>query len=144
MTANSTRPFGVQQQIVVKTYDIDFIGIVSNIVYIRWLEDLRLRILDDFYPLQDQMKKGFGPVLAHTDIDYKKPIRLFHEVTGSMWMEKLTDRKWILSAEFHANGDLSTTAHQTGVFVDFSTGKPIPTPHELLHQYRQFFDDNQI
>ena len=31
----------VQHSFRVMTYDIDFAGIVSNISYIRWLEDLR-------------------------------------------------------------------------------------------------------
>ena len=35
----------------VQTYDIDFAGIVSNIVFIRWLEDLRLGLMDEAYPL---------------------------------------------------------------------------------------------
>jgi len=33
----------VERAIEIKTYDIDFAGIVSNIVYVRWLEDLALR-----------------------------------------------------------------------------------------------------
>jgi acyl-CoA thioester hydrolase len=39
------KPFEVALDLPIKTYDIDFAGIVSNIVYIRWLEDLRLKIL---------------------------------------------------------------------------------------------------
>ena len=31
-----------EQPLPIRTYDIDFAGIVSNIVFIRWLEDLRL------------------------------------------------------------------------------------------------------
>ena len=32
-----------EQPLPIRTYDIDFARIVSNIVFIRWLEDLRLR-----------------------------------------------------------------------------------------------------
>jgi acyl-CoA thioester hydrolase len=35
-----------EQPLPIRTYDIDFAGIVSNIVFIRWLEDLRLALLD--------------------------------------------------------------------------------------------------
>ena len=31
------RPLHVELPITVKTYDIDFLGIVSNIAYVRWL-----------------------------------------------------------------------------------------------------------
>ena len=40
-----TRPhdqFLVEMPLKVQGYDIDVAGIVSNIVYVRWLEDLRL------------------------------------------------------------------------------------------------------
>ena len=40
-----------EQPLPIRTYDIDFAGIVSNIVFIRWLEDLRLALLDQTYPL---------------------------------------------------------------------------------------------
>ena len=35
-----------EQPLPIRTYDIDFAGIVSNIVFIRWLEDLRLALLE--------------------------------------------------------------------------------------------------
>ena len=30
-----------EQPLAIRTYDIDFAGIVSNIVFVRWLEDLQ-------------------------------------------------------------------------------------------------------
>jgi acyl-CoA thioester hydrolase len=47
----------------VKTYDVDFAGIVSNIVYVRWLEDLRLELLARTCPLARLVAEGIGPVL---------------------------------------------------------------------------------
>jgi len=40
------RTLNIDLPITVKTYDIDFMGIVSNISYVRWMEDLRLQFLD--------------------------------------------------------------------------------------------------
>lgn len=37
------RTLNLDMPITVKTYDIDFMGIVSNISYVRWMEDLRLK-----------------------------------------------------------------------------------------------------
>jgi acyl-CoA thioester hydrolase len=48
-------PFEVEIPLPVRTYDIDFAGIVNNIVYIRWLEDLRLEMLARYFPLADQL-----------------------------------------------------------------------------------------
>ena len=46
------KPFEIALDLPIKTYDIDFAGIVSNIVYIRWLEDLRLKMINCKYYLQ--------------------------------------------------------------------------------------------
>jgi acyl-CoA thioester hydrolase len=60
---NQQRPLEVELVLPVKTYDIDFAGIVSNIVYIRWLEDLRLEMLDAYLPLQKMLEDGIAPIL---------------------------------------------------------------------------------
>src|SRR5947208_6147204 len=55
---SSSRPLEVELLLAVRTYDIDFAGHVSNIVYIRWLEDLRLQFLNEHLPLQEQWANG--------------------------------------------------------------------------------------
>ncbi len=37
----------IERDLPIRTYDIDFAGIVSNIVYVRWLEDLRLAMMEE-------------------------------------------------------------------------------------------------
>jgi acyl-CoA thioester hydrolase len=46
-----TEPRIVERALPIRTYDIDFAGIVSNIVYVRWLEDLRLAMMEEAYPI---------------------------------------------------------------------------------------------
>ena len=82
------RPLYIDLPITVKTYDIDFMGIVSNIAYVRWMEDLRLRFLEVHYPLERLLSELVVPVIVQTQIEYKRPIRIHDRVTGSMWMEK--------------------------------------------------------
>ena len=43
------KPLEISLDLPIKTYDIDFAGIVSNIVYIRWLEDLRLKMFEHHF-----------------------------------------------------------------------------------------------
>ena len=71
-----SRAFEVELAFNVGTYDIDFAGIVSNIVYLRWLEDLRLAMLEAHLPLEDQLAAGTTPVLLSTEIEYLRAIRL--------------------------------------------------------------------
>jgi acyl-CoA thioester hydrolase len=119
----------------VKTYDIDFAGIVSNIVYIRWLEDLRFKLLETYLPLDQQMARGFGPVLGTTHIKYKQPIRLFDQPVGRMWIDKFGRTSWSLQAEILLDGKVAALASQSGAFVDYSTMRPIPVPADLRVQF---------
>ena len=55
----------------VYTYHIDFAGHVSNIVYIRWMEIGRSKLLEAAgLPVQELLKKGIVPVLVSTEITY--------------------------------------------------------------------------
>ncbi|HSN74366.1 MAG TPA: acyl-CoA thioesterase, partial [Anaerolineae bacterium] len=75
--------YQITLSIPVRTYDIDFVGIVSNIVFIRWLEDLRLQMLAEYFPLDTAMQaQGIAPLLLRTEIDYKRPVRLFDVLQG--------------------------------------------------------------
>src|SRR5215470_9418798 len=65
-----------EQPLPIRTYDIDFAGIVSNIVFIRWLEDLRLGFLDRAYPLLRALAEDVAPILLSTRIDYRRPVTI--------------------------------------------------------------------
>ena len=128
---NSPRPYEVELTFQVQTYDIDFAGIVSNIVYIRWLEDLRLKLLEEYLPLEKQMAQGFGPVLASTQIEYNLPLRLFDRPVGRMWVDRLGTTSWTIRAELLLGDKLVSTAVQAGAFVNYSTLRPVPVPEEF-------------
>jgi acyl-CoA thioester hydrolase len=137
MPSHNNGLLSVKVPLDVKTYDVDFGGIVSNIVYIRWLEDLRLAMLDAYFPLEPQLANGFAPVVARTQINYKKPIKLFDKPVGHMWLSNMSTMKVVLTAEISVNGTIVTTAEQVAVFVNLSSGRPIPVPEELAKLYQE-------
>lgn len=134
-TDNSHRPLEVVLTIPVKTYDIDFAGIVSNIVYIKWLEDLRLKFLEEHLPINQLMEQGYVPVLAGTEIEYKRPIKLIDQVIGRLWASDLGRLKWTVQAEILSNNQLAAVATQKGAFVNLQDGRPIKIPQVLQHKY---------
>ncbi len=133
---NRTLP--VKLEFVPKTYDIDFAGVVSNIVYIRWLEDLRCFWLENFFPLQKQMEQGYAPAVASTDIKYKIPIKMFSRVKGVMWVKSISRIKYTLCAEIYSDDIIVATAEQVGCFVGIEDLKPIRIPTELMDLYMEF------
>jgi len=131
------RPLIVDLPITVKTYDIDFMGIVSNITYVRWMEDLRLHFLDVHYPLKKLMSELIVPVITQTHIEFKRPIRMHDQVVGSIWLEKFDSSGWMGNVEFTANGKPAVAAKQGGVFLNLSTMKPDNPPEGLQKKYNE-------
>ena len=122
----------------VKTYDIDFAEIVSNIVYLRWLEDLRLKILETYLPLEPLMARGYCPIIASTQIQYKKALKMFDRPVGKMWVAELGRSRCTLQAEIYLNRTVATTATQVGFFISLETMRPIAVPMELKNIYAQY------
>src|SRR5271166_2783964 len=99
----------------IQTYDIDFAGIVSNIVFIRWLEDLRLGLMDEAYPLVQALAEDVAPILVSTRIAYRRPVTISDQVVGHMRVASLGRVRWRLAAEFTVGGVICAEAEQEGL-----------------------------
>jgi acyl-CoA thioester hydrolase len=69
----------------VMTYDIDFAGVLSNLAYVRWLEDLRILFAEQALPLGAALARGIAPALLRTEIDTLAPVRFPDQVEGRLW-----------------------------------------------------------
>ena len=134
--ATHQQPFEVEIHLPVRTYDIDFAGIVNNIVYVRWLEDLRLEMLARHFPLDEQLQNGIAPVILQTKIDYKQSIKLSDAPKGRMWMEAMGALRWTVKATIVVDGTIAALGEQVGIFVDLQNNKPIRMPERLKQQYQ--------
>jgi acyl-CoA thioester hydrolase len=123
----------IRHSFKVMTYDIDFAGVLSNQVYIRWLEDLRNLLAEQALPLGDALQRGITPVLARTEIDYVAPVRFPDMLDARMWAEGPGRVKFVLGAEFasRASGIVTARARQIGVFVSLESGRPVALPEEF-------------
>lgn len=70
------RKLVAERNFEVNGYDIDAMGIVSNIVYIRWFEDLRTDFINQYMPYSDMMSQQISPILMNTEAEYKTPITI--------------------------------------------------------------------
>ncbi len=129
-------PLFVELEFAVRTYDIDFAGHVSNISYIRWLEDLRNAVLEEYYPIGPAMESGIIPTLTRTDITYRAPVLFSDAVVGRMWAGKASAVRIDLHATFTAGDRLCARAVQQGAFASIETGRPVRIPPEVLTVYR--------
>lgn len=117
----------------VKTYDVDFAGVVSNLVYLRWLEDMRMALLGSVIPLGDLVSRQLFPTLVQTTINYRAPLRLPDHAQGVMRLVSVGTTSVTLEATFTSRrtGLVVADARQVGLILDGQSGKPIPVPAEL-------------
>ena len=122
----------------VYTFQIDFAGIVSNIVYIEWMEIGRMKLLETVGMLIHEIQQdGIAPVLTHTTIDYKRPFRLGHTVHAELWLSELRNTSATLEHRFYnQDGTLMAAGRQRGLFVKRDTLRP----HWLTSEERARFE----
>lgn len=127
----------VEMALPVHGYDVDFMGIVNNTVYVKWLEDMRMAILDKYFPLTEMLKSDNSPILAETCIQYKHPITFDSHLNGrcKIW---LTGRsRWVAEHIIEGDGKLYATAQQTGYYFNIKTKRPVSFPEWLLEKYME-------
>ncbi len=128
----------VTYELPVHTFQVDFAGVVSNIVYIQWMEIGRTKLLDEIgLAIHEVWDEGIVPVLIHTSIDYKRPYRLGDTVHAELWGSELKNTSARLEHRFYnARGDLMAAGWQRGLFVARYTLRP----HRLTPEQRACFE----
>ena len=120
----------------VQTYDIDFAGVVSNIVFIRWLEDLRLGLMDEAYPLVRALAEDVAPILTQTRISYRRPVTIADRLVGRIKVAGLGRVRWRLAAGFAVGAAICAEAEQEGLFMRLSTRRPIAIPEPIRRRHQ--------
>ena len=122
----------------VYTFQIDFIGHVSNIIYVQWMEIGRHKLLEAIGLQEDKIaKSGFLPVLASTQIKYFKPLQMGDQVRIDMWLSELRRASACVEFRFYnQERDLVAKGSQKGLFIDTQTQKP----HRLSKEHRSMFE----
>jgi YbgC/YbaW family acyl-CoA thioester hydrolase len=68
----------LETEVRVMFFDTDAAGLVHNIAYLRFIETNRSLLAEKLgYPLQEMLNRGDCPVLVRTEIDYRRPARLW-------------------------------------------------------------------
>ncbi len=131
------KPMMIESEFMIKAYEIDSVGIVSNIVYIKWFEDLRHIFMDKYYPYKEMMKQKVSPVLVKTEAVYKAPLTITDSPLGRCWMTKLGNTKWEMHIEIVCGDTVHCTGIQSGCFYDVEKKYPTRTPGQLVEAYKK-------
>ena len=114
-------------QLVVDAPDIDFLGHASNVVFVRWIQDVALAHsaavgLD----LSAYRRIGAVFVIIRHEIDYMRPAMLGDAIRARTWVSDVSAAKCIRHTEIAraSDGELLAKALTTWAFVAMDTGRP--------------------
>lgn len=111
-------------------YEVDFTGFLSNTVAPRWMEALRVSLMDRYFPNFDNGMPEHLSVIAETEIKYLKPARYNDVIRGRAWLESAAYSRWVIAFrfDFHGDGLAMLQGRQVGVFIHPQTLMPIRIP----------------
>ena len=127
----------IEADIRIKAYEIDSLGIVSNIEYIKWFEDLRHLFLDKYYPYDQMVKDNISPVLLKTEAEYKTALTIHDAPKGRLWVTGFGPFKWEMEFEISTAGKTHCRGKQKGCFLDLEKQRPAPSPKILLDRFEE-------
>ncbi len=109
------------------TYQIDFVGHVNNIIYVQWLENARIKLIEAMGLTISEIAKSDDilPIITETNIQYKKPFFLHNKVKVEVWVSEMFN----VSANFkfrflNEKKEVCSTAQQKVLFIDRATQRP--------------------
>lgn len=113
--------------------DIDELGHVSNLVYLRWVQDVAMahtRALGWDY----QQYRALGAVfmVRRHEIDYVAQVTLGQSLRAETWVDSWRLASCIRKTELLRDGKVVARAATTWAMIGLATGRPQRIPDELI------------
>ncbi len=115
--------------------DIDTLNHVSNIVYVRWVQEVAVAHWQAIASAQSQ-DAVVWVVLRH-EIDYKAPAFLNDEIIARTWVGEASGITFERHTEIFRRPDLKLLARARTVWcpINTATGKPTRVTDEIRRQF---------
>lgn len=120
-----------EMRITIDPSDIDQMGHVNNVVYLRWVQDVAVAHWLAAAPAVD-LNKLLWVVIRH-EIDYKQPAFLEDEIIACTWVGSATRATFERHTELLRASDRSVLARARTVWcpINPQTGKPTAVSAEV-------------
>ncbi len=120
-TPTPVEPFSLP--ITVQPADIDELGHVNNVVYLRWVQDAATAHWR--HAATPEQQAAVAWVVVRHEIDYKHPAVLGDALTAKTWVGPASRRTFERNTAItrDSDGKLVARARTLWVPIDFSTGK---------------------
>src|SRR4051812_19549504 len=118
--------------------DIDELGHVSNLVYLRWVLDVAMahtRALGWDYAEYRALGAVF--MVRRHEIDYVAQVTLGQELRAETWVDSWKMASCIRKTELLHQGKVVARAATTWAMIGLATGRPQRIPDELIALFTQ-------
>jgi acyl-CoA thioester hydrolase len=120
-------------ELPIMSFETDYVGIVNNTEFIRFLERVRYALSKKYgFTFKQVRSAKLWNVMAHVEINYRAPARFEDIMLGTGWVEKVGTSSLTLAYEFRLKRTrrLVADAKQVLVFVNNKL-KPTPIPASI-------------
>lgn len=120
----SRRPVRFEQTYPVEPGDIDVLGHVNNVVYLRWVQEIAGAHWRNAAPTE--LQRALVWVVLRHEIDYHRPARLGDQVIACTWVGEATGTRFERLTEILRAGDRHLLASARSIWcpIDAASGKP--------------------
>ena len=113
--------------------DIDDLGHVSNLVYLRWvLEAATAHSTARGWDLDRYRKLGNVWVVRRHELDYLGQVTLGHSIVAETWVDLWKGASCVRKTELLRGDVVVARAATTWAFMSLASGRPQRIPEEML------------
>ena len=127
--------FPVSVDIDVQWGDMDAFQHVNNTVYFRWFETARIAY---FLEVGFAAGTGVGPILAHTECRFRRPVTFPDRVRVEAGIVDLGEDRFTMAYRVYSGTSGTLVAEGTGrvVSFDYAAGTKAPLPRDVARSIR--------
>jgi YbgC/YbaW family acyl-CoA thioester hydrolase len=137
-------PPRIEIEVQVMFFDTDCAAVVHNLAYLRFIETARTLLAEKLGMSLSQMARSqMFPVVARTEIDYRRPAGLGDVLRVEGWLESLNRSRFWCGFEIRRKSDglLMVESRQMLALVQMPAGRPVRLPSEWQTLYAPWVRD---
>lgn len=134
----------IRTKVQVMFFDTDCAAVVHNLAYLRFIETARTLLAEQLGMSLAQMARSqLFPVVARTEVDYRKPAVLGDTLEVEGWLESLNRTRFWCGFQVRRASDsaLMVECRQMLALVQMPAGRPVRLPPEWQTRYAHWVRD---
>ncbi len=122
-------------EIQVKSSDIDQLGHVNNVVYVKWTQEIA--VAHWYASATEEQNETLLWVVRKHEIEYKRPAFIQDIIIARTWVGKTVHRFFERHTDFHlkSNGKLLSKVTTLWAPVDLSTKKRVSVSSDVYEMF---------